>query len=740
MRAAGESSRLAPLIVWLAVASCGADEPQWVDLARAVVEGMQLSGAVDVDLARAVVEGTQPSGAVDGGARVVQEGDEAWLVVDLERAAWKAEPEAGRFTTDLPILAVGSPRAGGAPYQLRAEGREFVYEPDLELFGRERGRFATSSTRGLRLLLALEAGEQPPERAELRAALAYESREAGGTRVGGRRLSGAGFWVPSGHPRQLAVTLPPDSRLRFATAVEPLFGARETRMAPHTFRLRLDGALIFERLATVEALGETLQWHAVELPRGGVRAARLEFEVEGPLALTSILAPSVVPREFGTYGSRPDAETRRPDLVVFLADTFRADNLAAYGSPRGLTPEIDRFAAEARTFAQAWSTGTHTLAAHSSMFSGVYPHQNGQVDFFNPLPSQVETLAELLSAHGYRCAAVTDGVMVSQSHGLAQGFESFDERRESGTLERVRTVLDADDGRPLFLFVQTYAAHTPYTLSAATRARFGDELRLERSYEELMASEVMRAYDALPLGAEFSAADPAVQEVAQRLRDLYRAGAADVDALFGRFRAELEARALFGAGHLLFASDHGEAFFEHGRMFHANRVFEEELRIPLLLHGPEIPAGREERAVSLIDFAPTLAGLAGLEVPAHWRGRSLLAPGAERPLFAFQSHRVQQKSTLAVIDGRRKLIGYETLEAVRAGKLHGAFDLGADPGELADLQALESWPAELLRRHRAELETLLTPLVTQEVLNPSGDELEEMRKLGYAGAHPQEKE
>jgi hypothetical protein len=93
-----------------------------------------------------------------------------------------------------------------------------------------------------------------------------------------------------------------------------------------------------------------------------------------------------------------------------------------------------------------------------------------------------------------------------------------------------------------------------------------------------------------------------------------------------------------------------------------------------------------------------------------------------------------------VIDGRRKLIGYENKEAVRAGKLHAAFDLGSDPLERESLAARETWPAELMRAHLAELEELLTPLVTQEVLNPSGAELEEMQKLGYGGAQPEKGE
>src|SRR5262249_24210638 len=156
-----------------------------------------------------------------------------------------------------------------------------------------------------------------------------------------------------------ACALPPESRLTFATAVEPLLGARAERTAPHTFRVFLDGALLFESQSEANVLGESLAWHGVELPRGGGRRAEPRFEVEGPLARSAILAPSVGPSAPGTYAARP-FEASRPNLVVFLADTFRADNLTVYGGTLGLTPELDRFAAAARVFPETWSTSTHT--------------------------------------------------------------------------------------------------------------------------------------------------------------------------------------------------------------------------------------------------------------------------------------------------------------------------------------------------------------------------------------------
>ena len=86
-----------------------------------------------------------------------------------------------------------------------------------------------------------------------------------------------------------------------------------------------------------------------------------------------------------------------------------------------------------------------------------------------------------------------------------------------------------------------------------------------------------------------------------------------------------------------------------------------------------------------------------------------------------------------MIDGTRKIIGYEDLETIRAGRLHAAFDLALDPEERTSVHAAEAWPAELLRRHAAELEVLLTPLVERVEVRRMPEQLEELRNLGYSG-------
>ncbi len=731
---ARRSTPLAALALALA-GSCGDPEPpRWIALGVLPVAGTVRERVFALDDGREVL--------------LVEEDEDLWLEVTLRAADWRPAEQNGVFRTSLPILSIGQPRSG-TPYRLSSPDRGFDYEPDLERFGDDVERFTTDV---LQLLLCLEPGSEPPETCELWACANYEgepdpalgmsqldpnstrfslSFSRHHARIQGRRMSGDGFWTVPGEPRTVMLDLPPESRLGFATVVEAALGSREARFAPHTFRVRLDGAIVFEYVQAGGILGESCAWHEVLLPRGGARRVRLTFESEGPFAYCSFLAPTIGPASLGSHGARTWADPR-PDLIVFLADTFRADNLSLYGGAHGLAPELDRFARGARAFRNAWSTSTHTLPAHSSIFSGVFPHQNGQVDYWNPLPAEVETLAEILGEAGYRCGAITDGVMVSQSHGLDQGFEWFDERRETPLSERVRAFLEADDGRPLFLFVQTYAVHTPYVVSQETRAELGERLHLEHDFETLFAELESRCPDleADDVGLDRSASGAA--ELVQGLRDLYLGAVHDLDRAFGAFLAELEARGLGGAT-LVFTSDHGEAFFEHGRPFHAGKVFEEELRVPLLVRGPGFEPGVETSPVSLVDLTPTLARLAGVEPRSTWTGRSLLEPEPSRAIYAFQARGVSPTSSLAVIEGTRKLIGFEDLEALRAGELHAAFDLERDPGERTDLARTESWPAERLHAHRARLEELLTPLVTSEAARLTAEQLRAMHELGYGG-------
>jgi arylsulfatase len=473
--------------------------------------------------------------------------------------------------------------------------------------------------------------------------------------------------------------------------------------------------------------------HAVPLSAASAapRRARLVFAVDGAPARALFLDPVVGPAEIGSYAARP-WKAHAPDVVVFLADTFRADNLRAYGGTLGLTPHLDRLAAEGLVFRRAWSTGTFTLPAHATMFAGVHPYQAGIVGHARGLPHAWTTLAEELTRAGYRTGAVTESVFVSQAYGMDQGFARWDEDRRplETTLERARAFLDADDGRPAFLFVQTYRTHAPYVVSDETRREHGARLELAGGWEDVQ-QELARIGEA----PDAPDVDERTQGVAAAARALYRGTAADLDRGFATFRADLAARGLERSGYLIFTSDHGEAFLEHGELFHPGPVWDELVRVPFVVAGRDVEPGVAASPASLLDLAPTVCRLAGVEPRPEWLGRALVGGGRElagEPSILMFECQPREGATLGVVEGWRKTIGFEDAAALGARGVLGAFDLAVDPRERNDL-AHQGWARAALERNGAALERALVPAVGLEDATLDAGKAAELRAMGYTG-------
>ncbi len=684
-----------------ALVACGdANPPQWIHLAR---------GA----------DATAPTAEGEAG--------ETRATQVLARSDWTRASAAGApvsvWEARQRPIAIGRPEAGRGAYELDA----YAFDSDTLNFGAEAGRFTV--TAGV-VRLALEADEEPRAELTLSVCATHQVRAGERSIVSGRRIGGEGFSVRPGASREVRCDVPPHSALRFATSKESALLLAGLRAEEHVFRVLVDDAPVFEHRETGSL--EAVVWHEVTLPAGGGRGMRLRFEVEGPDSFTAFLDPIVGPAEVGTYAARPWARAH-DDVVVFLADTFRADQMAAYGSERDLTPNLDRFADSAMTFTDVWSVSTHTLPTHSTLFSGVYPRQNGQVDFWNPLPDEVDTLAETLAARGFRTVAITDGIMVSQTHGMSQGFAWFDERRAGldATLERARQALAADDGRPLFLFVQTYTTHAPFEVRPSTRAHLGARLDPGASLEAFMAriQSVANTQRIVP-------DVPGTEEALDGVRTLYEATVVDLDRGFGAFVEACESATILERGWLLLTSDHGEALGEHDRLFHAGVTFEEVLRVPLVVRGPRAPVGRRDVPVSLIDFAPTVADMAGIDALPQWIGRSLLGAREPAARYAFQCRGASNETTLAVVDANgRKLIGFEDTEAHRAGEWWAAFDLSTDPREERDLLGERApWAAALATGAERALEDYLKPQFESQAATLTPDQRGQIHDMGYAGS------
>ncbi len=685
---------------------------------------------------------------------------------------------------DALLAAAGGGRAYAAAFELPAEVWEEPAEPDpdpglwrarapwyasaLPALPAEPARLVLGGDMALRQVAAQQAGDvaEPGAFAILReedgdylvarlspgtrpaAGRVEASISAGGPGDGGWRLAGGpfggdGFLLRPDAPARFALDVPAGARLLFDALVVRDGGAREVAL-----RVRLGGELVAERkLAAGEAF--LAQPQSIELPAAGIARAELALEVEGG-AWCGLLEPRLAP-------AAPETAPR-PDVVLFLADTFRADNLSFYGGAEGVTPVLDAFGATCLRFRRVWSPACWTLPAHASFLLGVYPPQHGAVGPDLTPGAGLVSIAQRLRDAGYRTAAVTDSLFVSRRFELDRGFERFEEYTEKGggknlerTLARARVLAGEDDGRPLFLFVHTYRVHEPYEASAATRAELGARLGLDATWEELKAHVFaegearVRAGDTKPV--ELAAAgdlegllahlgmsgpDSASGEAFVRsLRALYLGGVRDLDRAFAGFLADLDARPRAANTWLIFTSDHGEGFNEHGTLFHGHGSFDETLRVPLFLRGPSLRPRDVEQAASLVDLPQTIAHIAGVAPDPRWLGTSLVALDVERPVFAFDCAQRGPQTGVLIRDGLKVVFTPEE-EAVRRRAVVRAFDLAADPGERADVGAEPPARAALDALAERVLE-LMRALAPPGAAVLSATDLRHLKDMGYTG-------
>jgi choline-sulfatase len=401
----------------------------------------------------------------------------------------------------------------------------------------------------------------------------------------------------------------------------------------------------------------------------------------------------------------------RPNLIVYLIDTLRADHLGCYGYARPTSPRIDRFAGESIRFANGRAQSSWTKPAVASILTGLFPPAHGAQLRSQKIHESVETLAERLQKLGYETALFTTNANIVARFGFDQGWDSF--RYLAHRSGRKHQHFDADEmnrevfswldqrsqrpqTRPFFLVVHTLDPHDPYRPREEFRSRLAPQASVEQSC-------CLRTSRLAELSAS-AARDHAAQAIA-----LYDAEIAQNDAAFGELLDELERRNLAATSAILLTADHGEEFFDHGGWKHGFTLYEEVLRIPFILRLPA--AGNADSrgrtiaaAVDQVDIAPTLLALAGAAPAPDLPGRDLLpwvtsatppAPSA-RTSFAWLS-RPGAVST-AMLAGDWKLIrspegrdGPAWADDSAAApptvgvRFRELYDLASDPGERQSL-------------------------------------------------------
>jgi arylsulfatase A-like enzyme len=415
---------------------------------------------------------------------------------------------------------------------------------------------------------------------------------------------------------------------------------------------------------------------------------------------------------------------RRPTLVLVDLDTLRADRLGVMGHSRDTSPRLDAWVASsgATVYADCMATSSWTLPSTMSMLTGLHVFQHGVNDASHALPDTVPTLAELLSAAGYETAAWVEGGFVSARHGFGRGFDSYDAsvERDPDWSRALDWMAERRSEQPAFVFLQTYMVHAPYPHDERYWARApGDELPLN-------GAGVTSGGVFVPFRLGALALDARERDYVDRL---YDAGVHRMDEMLGDFLEQLDERLGLENTLVVITSDHGEELFEHGGLDHGRTLYEEVLRVPLIVRWPDGEAPRGEAPRTLLDIAPTLLHHAGVAAPESWLGSNL----RDEPSRA--SLRVAQLGSwgMAVRRGDLKLI--DLAGSPEAGRSTTAqlFDLSADAREENDLAATRIAEVAKLRAAWAEFKARhALPDVSADQAAPMDSETRRaLQELGY---------
>lgn len=319
-----------------------------------------------------------------------------------------------------------------------------------------------------------------------------------------------------------------------------------------------------------------------------------------------------------------------PNLVLVTLDTTRADAMGAYGAARGSSPVFDQWAARGVRFEWALSHAPTTLSSHASMFTGLDPHGHRVVRNGFPLLDGFQTLAETLQSAGYDTLGIVAASPIDAKMGMAQGFRLFDDdtltdmgpRTEDRGDRVTRRALDLlerrDRGRPLFLWVHYYDAHSPYDAPAEFISRFvapGTEPGFAGRAATRRLSDLIR-------DGSVSQAD------IDYLRALYQGEVAWVDFQVGRLLGELETMGILEESLVVFAGDHGEMFAET-RPHPLGHGYDVDLwvsRVPLVIAGTgslSMSPAVVTQPVKLSDLPSTVLGLLGVSEEGLGEGQDL---------------------------------------------------------------------------------------------------------------------
>lgn len=505
-------------------------------------------------------------------------------------------------------------------------------------------------------------------------------------------------WLPPGSWTWRG-QVPPEARLTFGAAAIAAALSREFQLTVTIRRAEEE-----EEESLLKRTSDGSSWVDLEADIASWAGQRVEltFTAEAPEAGEGVeiaWGPVVL------AGSK-EWNQEKPNVLLIVIDTVRADHLSCYGYERPTTPRIDALlAAKGVVVEQAYSQAPWTLPSVISLVTGRYPTEllSEEVTGFE-LPADEPSLGELLLQQGYETAAFYGNPALHEGTGFGRGFRTFFappaafdwfERHADDLQNRLLPWVRAHKQRPFFLYAHYLDPHDPYDNEDVVDGRsvYGKDYQ-----GEINGHQVHSIY-----GGSLELANP--QEDVEQLRALYDSELTYVDQYVGELLETLGPEVLSNTLVIL-TSDHGEELFDHGGWKHGQSLYDEQIRVPFLVRWDgRVGAGRRLAGpVELLDVVPTVLAATGTDGEASYQGINLLpALAGERSLprrTAFSQHlSFGPLRAAAVLDGYKLILfnRRETFEPVDdfqaylTAKDLGRFedielyDLGKDPKERQNL-------------------------------------------------------
>jgi hypothetical protein len=342
--------------------------------------------------------------------------------------------------------------------------------------------------------------------------------------------------------------------------------------------------------------------------------------------------------------------SERPNVLIFLIDTLRQDHLSCYGYARKTSPNLDAFARDAIRFTDAMSASSWTRPSVASLLTGTYPNTHGSQDEWDVVRPEVPRLAERLRDAGYETHGIMGNLNCLPMSGFGITFFRYLDAKsrmlgkttDDVTVDAAIKTLEFADDRPWFLYVHAMGPHGPYT-------------------------------PPYPYHSLFQTPEADRDEHADAI-DAYDGEIAYTDAQFGRLIEALKRLGEYDRTLILVVADHGEEFWDHGGTDHGTTLYEELLRVPFLVKLPDGARGGTtvDSLVELVDVAPTLCAVLGIESDPRYEGRSFAA--------ALRGDLIEDRIGYASLNYRGR-----SLRAAKTASLKFIRDVGSDTRVWFDL-------------------------------------------------------